>query len=186
LIPALFFTLTVLFARYALRKSVSWFSVFAFPAAWCAYEFLVSRISPHGTFGSQAYSQMDFLPLIQIASIAGITGVTFVLTLVPSGIAASWHLRKRGRAGLLALTIALGAGVLSIAYGLVRMEAYKPGPSVRVGLAATDETIRYFDTKDAREALPVLTAYARRAGDLAARGAQREGLQWYARRSKVS
>lgn len=64
-----------------------------FPAAWTSYEFLLSSASPHGTFGSLAYSQIDVLPLIQIASITGALGITFLLLLVPSALAFGWHFR---------------------------------------------------------------------------------------------
>ena len=60
-----------------------WASAFAFPAAWTSYEFLSSLVSPHGTSLSLVYSQTDVLPLIQIASVTGLWGVTFVVTLPP-------------------------------------------------------------------------------------------------------
>jgi len=40
-------------------------------------EYLVSRSGPHGTFGSLGYSQTDLLPLVQLASVTGIFGVSF-------------------------------------------------------------------------------------------------------------
>jgi apolipoprotein N-acyltransferase len=39
-------------------------------------------------------------------------------------------------------------------------------------MAATDTTVRYFDTEKSEEALPVVEAYARRVTELASRGAK--------------
>jgi apolipoprotein N-acyltransferase len=45
-------------------------------------------------------------------------------------------------------------------------------PSVRIGMAASDPDIRFFRTESREEGLAVVRAYARRIGELAARGAQ--------------
>lgn len=171
-IPALFFALSIVVARFVVPRIPSWAGVLAFPAAWTSYEYFFSIMSPHGTFGSLAYSQMDFLPLIQIASGTGIWGVTFVLTLVPSGIAVFWHYWRKSNRAFAPLAIALSIGVLTLAYGLIRLGEPGMQPRLRVGLAATDATIRYFQTEKREEALPVVEAYAHRIGELGARGAR--------------
>jgi apolipoprotein N-acyltransferase len=172
MVPAVFFALSVLCARFADAKLPCWAGTLAFPAAWTSYEYLLSIVSPHGTFGSLAYSQTDFLLLIQIASIAGIWGITFVLTLVPSGIAAFWHHRQQSTHAFASLAIALSVGILSLAYGWTRLAEPNLSPPLRAGLAATDTTIRFFQTERREEALPVVEAYAQRIGELAAHGAQ--------------
>jgi len=172
MVPALFFALSTLAARFAVRRIPSWAGVLAFPAAWTSYEYLLSILSPHGTFGSLAYSQTDFLPLIQIASATGIWGITFVLTLVPSGIATCWQHRQQRTRAFASLAIALCAGILSLAYGWTRLAEPNLNQPLRVGLAATDTSIRYFRTEKREEALPVVEAYAQRIGRLAAHGAQ--------------
>ena len=80
---ALIFAAAVLVARFAVRRLPGWASAFAFPAAWTSYKFLSSLVSPHSTSLSLVYSQTDVLPLIQIASVTGLWGVTFVVTLAP-------------------------------------------------------------------------------------------------------
>src|ERR1022692_4750411 len=80
---ALIFAAAVLVARFAVRRLPGWASAFAFPAAWTSYKFLSSLVSPHSTSLSLAYAQTDVLPLIQIASVTGLWGVTFVVTLPP-------------------------------------------------------------------------------------------------------
>jgi apolipoprotein N-acyltransferase len=49
-----------------------------FPAAWAATEYLVSH-APYGTWGSAAYSQYGNLALLQVVSVTGLWGVTFLI-----------------------------------------------------------------------------------------------------------
>jgi apolipoprotein N-acyltransferase len=49
-----------------------------FPAAWAATEYALSR-APYGTWGSAAYSQYGNLPLLQILSVTGLWGITFLI-----------------------------------------------------------------------------------------------------------
>ena len=91
LIPAIVFGAVVVASRYGVRRLPAWASALILPAGWTSYEFLSSLISVHGTGGSLGYSQVDFLALIQVASITGLWGVTFVLILVPSAIGVAWH-----------------------------------------------------------------------------------------------
>ena len=166
------FALAVAFARALLRRAGPWPALLAFPAAWTAYEFLLSRTSPHGTFGSLAYSQMDLLPVIQVASLAGFPGITFLLTLAPSAAAVAWHRRSRRATAAAFLAAGLVPALLALAFGWGRLAQPAGGSAVRVGLAATDRTVGSFQTEDRSEAIPVVEAYARRAGMLATRGAR--------------
>ena len=49
-----------------------------FPTAWAATEYLMSR-GPYGTWGSVAYSQYGSLPLLQLVSVTGLWGITFLI-----------------------------------------------------------------------------------------------------------
>jgi apolipoprotein N-acyltransferase len=49
-----------------------------FPTAWAATEYFMSR-SLYGTWGSAAYSQYGNLPLLQILSVTGMWGITFLI-----------------------------------------------------------------------------------------------------------
>lgn len=68
-----------------------------FPLAWVAEEFLRSRL-PNGpeTWGSIAYTQYGNLPLMQLASVTGIWGISFLVAWFASVAAWSW---ERGFAG---------------------------------------------------------------------------------------
>jgi apolipoprotein N-acyltransferase len=49
-----------------------------FPTAWAVTEYLLSR-GPYGTWGSAAYSQYGNLPLLQLVSVTGLWGITFLI-----------------------------------------------------------------------------------------------------------
>jgi apolipoprotein N-acyltransferase len=49
-----------------------------FPLAWVTVDFLVSRFSPSGSWGLSGYTQHGVLPLVQVASVAGLFGITFL------------------------------------------------------------------------------------------------------------
>jgi apolipoprotein N-acyltransferase len=171
LIPAIAFAVIVVAYRDAIVHLRHPLSFLAFPVGWTAYEYLLSAVSPHGTAGSIAYTQADFLPLIQIVSLTGLFGVTFVITLVPAGIAAALHVRER-KNSLLVLLIVAVVGLGTLTFGWIRLSGWAPGQPVRVGLVAIDSAVGYFDTTEQEKALSVLGAYGRVVSDLADRGAQ--------------
>lgn len=170
--PALVFALSVLVARRVARRIRHWAAVFAFPAAWTSYEFLLSSVSPHGTFGSLAYSQIDALPLIQIASITGALGITFLLLLVPSALAFGWYFRDDRRQAVPALGVPLTLLIAVLGFGWARLAQLSVAPPVRVGMAVKDGTVETFETDRPEVALPVVDVYARRVRTLAGRGAE--------------
>src|SRR5579871_3449862 len=51
------FPLSILFARVIHRRLSPLPALLAFPACWTAMEFVAGLLSPHGSFGSIAYSQ---------------------------------------------------------------------------------------------------------------------------------
>ncbi len=57
----------LLFRRLLLRGRVL-AAALAMPAAWVAIEYVNSLLSPHGTFGNIGYTQMDALPILQVAA----------------------------------------------------------------------------------------------------------------------
>jgi apolipoprotein N-acyltransferase len=98
-----------------------------FPIALVAAEFLRSRVTGAASWGSIAYSQYGFLPLMQVAAVAGIWGITFLMAWFASTFDWSW---SRGfawaevRGPVLTCGLVLGAIVL--------------GGNIRLALAATD------------------------------------------------
>jgi apolipoprotein N-acyltransferase len=105
--------------------------------------------------------------LVQIAAITGIWGIVFLLTLVPASMAVAWHTRGAG-----ALSFAVAALCVTAVYGWSRLSDAEKQPPLRVGLAVTDRTVKYFATDRREEAIPVLEAYAGRVASLGKQGAE--------------
>jgi len=169
-IPAAGFALAVAAARYVALEISPSAAIFVFPSVMTLYGYLTSILSPNGTAGNIAYTQVDFLPLMQIVSITGLFGITFLLGLVPSGFAMAWHLRKNRKAAILATGVPLALLLSFIAYGSYRLSIPVEGQTVRVGLAATDLTIRHSRATTKEEGLSVVKEYAGRVEKLAAQG----------------
>lgn len=172
LVPACMFGLSVLLWRALVRQGWLWRAVFAFPCVWVTYEYINAVCSPHSTFGNLAYTQMDFLPLLQLASLTGVWGISFCLFLLPGTIAAlpsgsgRWS-RKRA--------IATAVGVLFVVilgFGWRRLGATPPGGrSVMVGLAASDLADNVLP-EDPEKKGRLLRDYLEQVKSLAAQGAE--------------
>jgi apolipoprotein N-acyltransferase len=152
IIPAILFTLLIplIFAlivtgtRWIVLKSRFSTAIFAFPLLFTAYEFLLITFSSDGTAASIAYSQANFLPVIQIASITGILGITFVLTLIPSILAVGWYYHKDKNRFKLALSIALTVFFLICLFGTIRIKGKNEKKSkITAGLVVLDERLHY-------------------------------------------
>ena len=93
--------------------SSAWLTL-VYPIAATAMDFFSATGSPFGTFGAGAYSQRDFLPTMQIVSVTGLWGVTFVASWLGSLVNHFWEVKPARLsltfAGLLALILALSFG----------------------------------------------------------------------------
>lgn len=93
----LFFWTGVLFwipyfvARLLAPRIRGFASTLMFPLAFVTVEFMYFSLSPYYSNGSLAYTQADFLPLVQILSITGLAGITFLITWTASVIHWSWE-----------------------------------------------------------------------------------------------
>lgn len=169
---ALVFAAAVLLMRALVRRGSLWSALLALPAVWVAFEFARNRwLWPHGSAACLGYSQLKFLPFLQLASLTGPWGMSFVLLLFAAGAALGISLwrAERGRAvRVLGATAAVVAAVL--VFGAVRLEGRQPGPMVNVGLVASDTAWITVDPGPPTEQL--LGQYAEQAQGLFARGAQ--------------
>jgi apolipoprotein N-acyltransferase len=98
-----------------------------FPLALTAVEFLRSRFTPAASWGSIAYSQYGVPPVMQVASVAGIWGITFLLGWFASVAELAW------RTGLDGTQVRGPVVAFSIVMGIVLAAG-----SLRVALAPTD------------------------------------------------
>src|SRR4029450_12404544 len=88
LVPAVVFGFGILFVRSFIRRGSLFLASLGFPVYWVAYEYLTAMASPHSTWGNLAYTQMNCLPVIQIAAITGLWGITFIVFLFAGAAAA--------------------------------------------------------------------------------------------------
>jgi apolipoprotein N-acyltransferase len=162
----------VLLFRTLVRRGRVWSALVAMPAMWVTCEYVRNLATPHGSAGSLAYTQLRFLPFLQLASVTGPWGMTFFLLLFQSAIAIGiflWTTDRRWAIRVASVGIAVVAAVL--VFGAVRL-AGPQGKTVRVGLVSSDERAyaRVADEGDPTEEL--FRAYAAEAERLAAQGAQ--------------
>ncbi|HET9434404.1 MAG TPA: nitrilase-related carbon-nitrogen hydrolase [Chitinophagaceae bacterium] len=172
LLPLMFALLVLLTRKIVLSKQNTW-SAFAFPVLCCLFEFLFFKFSPDGTAGSLAYSQANFLPVVQIASVTGILGITFLVTLFPSAIAVAIYHRSN-KNNKTPLYIIFSLVIISILFGIIRMNGKSSFQnSITAGLVVIDEKF-HAETNNPEPDNEVQTAnlYANAVAGLAQQGAQ--------------
>jgi len=157
--------------RAVARRSGPVVTALAYAAFVTLEEWLVAQLSPNGTFGSVAYSQADVLAVIQLGSLTGLAGITFVVALVGATLAVMWRERDSRSTREAALGVAALLVAATLVYGDLRLAAAAPARVVRIGLVASDSANRPFTT-DGTEALRVARGYAARASLLAERDLQ--------------
>lgn len=165
--PALALAACVLLFRWLLLRARPFAAALVVPALWIALEYANALTSPHGTFGAIAYTQMDALPVLQLAAVTGLWGIGFLLFWLPAAIgAAVTPARGAGRWSALALCVATVLGVLG--FGLWRLQQPASG-SVRVGLVSLEHPIR--PPVASAEGQALLQRYVAAVQGLADRGA---------------
>ncbi|HEX5400873.1 MAG TPA: nitrilase-related carbon-nitrogen hydrolase [Pseudonocardiaceae bacterium] len=123
LFPLLLTGITLLF-RAVLLGGHPTLAAVVFPAGVAAAEYLVNLTTPAGANWSLAPTQSDLLPVLQVASLTGGWGVSFLVSMLPAVLAvlscrARW---RTGMAGVLVLGLALG-------YGTIREQTVSHAPA---------------------------------------------------------
>ena len=145
----------------------------AVPATWVSFEYLFNVLSVHGTSGNLAYSQLAFLPFLQLASLTGPWGMTLLLLMFPAALAAGLHLRRAApKQALRIMGASLGIILLVVVLGTVRLESPAPGQPLKVGLIASDPPTSPAVADEGAAATKLFQTYADQAAKLAADGAQ--------------
>jgi apolipoprotein N-acyltransferase len=107
-------------------------STFVFPLAAATLEFFYIRTNPVGTWGGTAFTQYGNLPLMQLASVTGTVGITFLMGWFASVANWAWETRSRGgeiRKGLAAFGAVLGVVLI---FGFARLNTAPSSETVRV------------------------------------------------------
>ncbi len=170
LVPALFFAAGVRLYRGALKNS-AWRAALIFPSFWVFYEFASESLSPHSTAGNISYSQMNFLPVLQLASVTGIWGISFCLFLFASTVSVLLS-GTSNRDEKRSLAIAVGLVLVAVlGFGAWRLHSTPASDTVMVGLVATDLPQNILPEAHA-DTLRLLREYADAAQKLASQGAK--------------
>jgi apolipoprotein N-acyltransferase len=159
LVPAVVFGFGVLFVRSFIRRGSLFLASLGFPVYWVAYEYLTAMASPHSTWGNLAYTQMNCLPVIQIAAITGLWGISFIVFLFAgagaallSGAGEPWQRRV--------LAVAAGFVVCAVlVFGKWRLQSNPSTQSVSVMLIARDVPMSVYLGSE-EQALELLRQYA--------------------------
>lgn len=169
-IASVLFAAGVLLFRGLLLRGAVFSAVIALPSFWTVTEYLSSFVPADGTAGSLAYTQERFLPILQLASLTGPWGITFLLLLFPSAVASGLYLRRRKplqAALLMGSMLAVLAGALL--FGAIRLAAPKSHQTIQIALLDTDTVVFANDTP---KMLALMRRYAEQAENLARQGAK--------------
>lgn len=167
LLKALLWLLVVLATRRLVLRYRSGWTVLAYPVLWVAIDTLMAALLPDGNWGSLAYSQADNVAILQLAALAGVPGLLFLLCLLPSALAL---LLAGGRAYAPAAGATALLLVVAWAGGAWRVQGAPESGGPLAGLVAIDDFIGPA-TPPAR-AQAIWDQYARHVVQLAGQGAR--------------
>ncbi|MFC8380413.1 nitrilase-related carbon-nitrogen hydrolase [Nocardia sp. NPDC057272] len=184
---ALTFGAGVALFRKLLTQNRVGLAVLALPAAWTAAEFLFGLVGGIGAWWSIGYSQAGVDPIVRVASLTGVWGISFLVLAVPSavgtmtapGIRAPRLLRTAGVTAAV-VTFAVGTGLWCSA-------AASGGPVTRVGLVALAQPPMYVPVASPDGARMIAEAVTA-VDELADQGAEVivfSEKAWHARRSEL-
>ena len=160
----------IMLARVIVRRLRNGWSVLAWPLAWVVLDLLMARLLPDGNWGSPAYALATAPMLLQLASLAGTSGLLFVLCL-PSSVLALllWRGQRVRRpawlAGAVVVVLAAASG-----FGAWRLHAPETGTPMKIGLASIDDAIGPHAAAGYR--IAIRDRYDTLIATLAAQGAQ--------------
>jgi len=131
---ALLWSLPVLADRLLTPRLRGFSGTFVYPLAATTLELLNIHTNPVGTWGATGFTQYGNLPLMQLASVTGMIGITFLMGWFAS--AANWAWENRGRGGEVLRGLAAFGAVLAVVlvFGFVRLNL--------APISETDDTVR--------------------------------------------
>ncbi|PWT72254.1 MAG: hypothetical protein C5B59_16245 [Bacteroidetes bacterium] len=144
----LIFAVIILISRSIVLRIKNWIGLLAFPTLVVSFEYLLFHVTGDGTAGSIAYSQANCLPLIQIASITGILGIVFTISLFSSTVA--WCIFSRNQRPKMVQAMVVGTLIITAVFffGLVELYAIDlPKSSLPIGLFSAAESRHHEERK---------------------------------------
>ncbi|MGY0500965.1 nitrilase-related carbon-nitrogen hydrolase [Nocardia sp. FBN12] len=132
----------VLFRKLLLQHRFGW-AVLALPAAWTAAEFLFGSVGVFGAWWSIGYSHAGVDPIVRVAALTGVWGISFLVLAASSviGTTTAPGIPTSRRLTLVGVTAVVSAVVIGM--GLWSAVAASSGPITRVGLVALAQPPMY-------------------------------------------
>ncbi len=122
---ALYFAVFAVLMRFVPKRSNILFFLSA-ACIWTALEWVRSWLITGFPWGSIGYSQWNNLPGIQIASLVGVHGISFVIVVFNAGIATLLCNRHRWRQEIRALILPLILTLFCFGYGIFQLQNADP------------------------------------------------------------
>ena len=163
--------LLVLVARVAVRLWNNRIAALVFPILYSALWFMLAY-QYDGTWANPAYRMDTLQPLLQLASITGIWGIVFAMSLPASAVAFAWYRAASGKPWLAATSVAIGTFAAVMIFGYVRLATSVREPRVRLAMIASDHQLGSWRSTDPGKAKDLLNFYASQVPKAAAQGAQ--------------
>ncbi len=138
---SLVFGLLFLADRWANLRLDSLLATLILPCGWAAFDLFSARFSPGGTWASIAYAFAGDTTLVQIASLAGWTGVTFLVVWLASIINWVWNRwTEDGAFSPRGLTTLALVSIAVFAFGILRLSTGVNEKMVRVACIVAPNT----------------------------------------------
>ncbi len=175
LIDSAIFTSIAWLFSLVVQRLQSWSSVFLFPIFWVTYLYLLTALIKNGNITSLSiFSQILFLPIVQIVSLTGPLGLNFLLLLFPAGLALSWHFRKnQPKQAYLSLFATLSILLIVFVFGVIRLYHQENSAQIKIGLGAKNPVdVKSFRSLQDRDPIGVARSFTKTVDRLAQAGAQ--------------
>lgn len=128
----LLWSLSYLADRLVVPRLQGFSSTLVYPLAAATLEFVNNHTNPVGAWGMTGFTQYGDLPLMQLASVTGMIGITFLMGWFAS--VANWAWENRARDGKVFKGLAAFGAVIAAVYlfGILRLNLASTGETVRV------------------------------------------------------
>lgn len=137
--------------RLVTRRIPGFLSTLILPCAAMGFDYLLSLL-PYESWGSPAYTQYGNLPLMQLASVTGIYGITFLIAWFAAVVNWAWENGfdwPRSHSGVLTYAAIL---VTVLCFGGIRLMFPPSGPTVRVASLTRPDIVAFPNADIARRA----------------------------------
>ena len=112
--------------KEVVKRLPGFLATLVIPLGYTALEFINTFGSPLGSWGTSVYVQAGNLPLMQLAAITGMWGITFLMTWLATVINYAWERSFAWPEIRRGVAIYLGVLLLVVAYGNIRLAFFQP------------------------------------------------------------